>query len=113
MPFKRKDKKGFVAAMTNQRAVEEINSTTLLELLSRLSTLENDTQELLMLLDEIRAVRNELEITKNKHLQIFQDVQTMFNEINLKTISNEKTALRMQTLDLRMSIEIANNGIVV
>lgn len=112
--FHKRDKAKAALAVASRLndSYDELSNTTIGQLSLKVSKIELDTQELFYLLDEIRSIRNELSNMKNRNQQIANDIQMMFNEINIKTISNEKTALNMQTLYLRISIEIANNGII-
>ena len=113
--FRRKDKSLAALAIANasNEKYNELANTTVGDLILRVESLESIVDAVAFLTDDISNLRNEIENAKNQNFAILQNVQNMFDEINIKTISNEKTALLIQTTSTRLSIEIANSGIII
>lgn len=110
--FKKNKSKTALAKISSTNLLyEELTNTTVGDLSMRLDSLENFISEYVTLIDDFSNLRNEIASIKNQNLTILQEVQNMFNEINIKTISNEKTALQINTISLRLSIEFANANI--
>lgn len=108
-----KSKTALAKIASTNSMYDELANTTVGDLALRVQSLENVLDTVISLTDNITELRNEINVSKNENLAILQNVQSMFNEINLKTISNEKTALQIQTIDIRLSLEIANAGIII
>ena len=112
--FKKNKSKAALAKIANTNLMyEELANTTVGDLSIRIQDIENFISEYVILIDDISNLRNEMSSMKNQHQAILQDVQSMFNEINIKTISNEKTALQINNVSLRLSIELANANIII
>ena len=113
--FRRKDKSLAALAIANasNEKYNELANTTVGDLAVRVEDLENVMDAAVLLINDISKLRTEISNAKNQNLSILQNVQSMFDEINIKTISNEKTALLIQTTSTRLSIEIANSGIII
>ncbi len=112
--FKRNKSKAALAKIaTTNSMYDELANTTVGDLSIRMQNIELFLSDSINLLDDISNLRNEISSIKNQNVSILQNVQSMFNEINTKTISNEKTALQINTTSLRLSIEIASSGIQI
>ena len=112
--FKRnKSKIALAKIATTNSMYDELANTTVGDLSIRMQNIELFLSDSINLLDDISNLRNEILSIKNQNASILQNVQNMFNEINIKTISNEKTALQINTISTRLSIEIASSEIQI
>jgi len=92
---------------------EELANIIVGDLLLRVQDLESILLNSPNLISDINYLRNEINNISDQNLATLISIQSLANEINIKTISNEKTALQINTISLRLSIEIANAGIII
>lgn len=108
-----KSKTALAKIASTNSMYEELANTTVGDLALRVQSLENALSTIISLTENVASLRNEINTSRNENLAILQNVQSMFGEINLKTESNQRIALHIQTIDIRLSLEIANAGIII
>lgn len=110
---KNKSKAALAKIANANQLYEDLANITVGDLLLRVQDLESILLNSPNLISDINYLRNEINNIRDQNLATLISIQSLANEINIKTISNEKTALQINTISLRLSIEIANAGIII